>query len=297
MTERGSAWIIANAGAGTGMAPAVASRLAALLAKAGHRVVLRSTRDRDMGIGAAREAIASGAAAVIACGGDGTVSSVHSAVVGTDAAFGIVPSGSGDDIAAFLGFDGNLQALAASLSAPTRLVDVGVATCDDGSEATFLGVMSSGFDSAVNERANTMPRLAGQRYRVAMARELATFRPIAYRLTIDGVVVEVEAMLIAVGNGDRYGNGMRVCPASSATDGLLDVTVLRAVDRLTFVRLFPSVYSGGHVDKPSVDTYRGRSVRIEALGPSCYADGERVGLLPVTAQARPGALRILAPVS
>ena len=74
---------------------------------------LRSIADNSAEL---EQAIASGAAAVIACGGDGTVSSVHSAVVGTDAAFGIVPSGSGDDIAAFLGFDGNLQAATTRLA-------------------------------------------------------------------------------------------------------------------------------------------------------------------------------------
>ena len=75
-------------------------------------------------------------------------------------------------------------------------------------------MLSTGFDSAVNERANTMTRLRGQRYNVAIVRELASFRPAHYALTLDDEVISGEAMLVAVGNGSSYGGGMRICPAA-----------------------------------------------------------------------------------
>lgn len=292
-----TAWILANPRAGRGGATAAAAQLATMLRRRGIPSRVISTPDAAAAGQAATDAVQSGALAVIACGGDGTVNSVHAPLVGTDTPLGILPAGSGDDIATFLGFTTSADVLAARVGGPTTSVDVGSAIADDGAARTFLGVMSCGFDSAVNERANAMPRMAGQRYRVAMVRELASFRPQAYRVVLDDREQHFEAMLIAVGNGDRYGKGMRICPGSSASDGLLDVTVLTAISRTALLRLFPKVYSGRHVDEPSVQTFRAKDIRIEAMGPIAYADGERIGALPVRAGVRPAALRILAPVT
>ena len=145
----------------------------------------------------------------------------------------------------------------------------------------------------VNERANRMTWPKGKaRYLVAIIGELRTFRPVAYRATIGDVPVDDAAMLVAVGNGVSYGGGMKVCPAAIPDDGLLDVTWLRAVSTPTFLRVFPSVFAGTHVDKPYVSTYRAREVRLDAPGQLAYADGERVGPLPISIQARPRALRV-----
>jgi diacylglycerol kinase (ATP) len=154
-------------------------------------------------------------------------------------------------------------------------------------------VLTTGFDSSVNERANRMSRLGGQRYNVAMVRELASFRPLAYTVTIDGQEITSPGTLVTIGNGPQYGGGMRICPGALLDDGLLDITWLGAVSRVTLLRVFPSVYSGTHVEHPAVRTFRGRSLRVEAPGQIAYADGERIGPLPVDVEVRPGALRVL----
>ena len=100
-------------------------------------------------------------------------------------------------------------------------------------------------------------------------------------------------MLVSVGNGSRYGGGMRICPDARSDDGLLDVTWLGAVSKPTFLRVFPSVFRGTHVEHPAVRTFRGRSMRIAAEGQIAYADGERIGPLPVEIEVRPSALRVL----
>ncbi|MGZ4582735.1 MAG: hypothetical protein ACXVXG_19020, partial [Nocardioidaceae bacterium] len=76
---------------------------------------------------------------------------------------------------------------------------------------------------------------------------------------------------------------------------LLDVTVLGPISKLEFIRVFPKVYSGRHVDHPAVTVRRARCVSLAAAGVTAYADGERVAVLPVTAEVVPGALRVLAP--
>ncbi|MFB7396630.1 diacylglycerol kinase family protein [Streptomyces sp. NPDC056191] len=158
-------------------------------------------------------------------------------------------------------------------------------------------VLASGFDSRVNDRGNRMRLRAGRfTYDLAILAELAGFRPVPYRLTLDdGRVVETDATLVAVGNGSSYGGGMRICADARLDDGLLDVTVVGDCDRRTLIKVFPRVYKGTHLSHPKVTTYRVRSLTLEAPDTTAYADGEPLGSLPLTVSCVPGALRVLAP--
>lgn len=292
-------WLVANPQAGGGRALGHASLAARHLADRGIRVRLVHPGNALESTLVAQAAVASGARAILACGGDGTVHAVLQGLVGSDAPLGIVAAGSGDDIAASLGFDtaspraAAEQAVRLILGAHERRVDVGEVETDEGHTRYFVGVLTTGFDSSVNERANQMPRLAGQRYNAALIRELAAFRPLPYRVWLDEERVEAPATLVTIGNGPRYGGGMHICPSARPDDGILDVTWLGAVSKATLLRVFPTVYSGRHVEHPAVRTYRARTLRIEAPGQVAYADGERIGPLPIRVQVRPAALRIL----
>lgn len=247
---------------------------------------------------AAREAVAAGADLVIACGGDGTVHTVLQEVVGTESAFGILPLGTGNDNARALGIPrgGPEEAVDAMASATVRCVDVGVVRDPSGDQRYFLGVLSAGFDSAVNERANRMRRPQGTaRYLLAIVGELGSFRATQYHVSVDGRDMLGAAMLVAVGNGISYGGGMKVCPDARLDDGLLEVTWVREVPRRTFLTVFPRVFKGTHTGHPSVRTERGEKVRIAGAGPIAYADGERIGPLPLDVTVSAGALRVAAP--
>jgi len=292
-------WLIANPLAGDGRGTRMASTATAALQRAGIDCRLLLPTSAEDSTQMAREAVAADAVAVVACGGDGTVHAVLQGLVGSEVPLGIVAGGSGDDIAAGLGFvtegataiaDALVRAIGAGGS---RRVDVGEATAEDGTQRFFLGVLSTGFDSSVNERANRMRRLAGQRYNVAMLRELASFRPLPYDVLIDDERVRGAGMLVSVGNGPRFGGGMLICPEALSDDGLLDVTWLGAISKPAFLSVFPSVYTGAHIRHPAVRTYRARRLHISAPGQVAYADGERIGPLPVSIVVRPRALRIL----
>ena len=89
------------------------------------------------------------------------------------------------------------------------------------------------------------------------------------------------------------GSGMRICPAARPDDGLLQVVVVGPLGRAQFVRMKPKVYSGAHVDHPTVTVYRAARVELHADGITGYADGERAFALPVTVECVPGALTVL----
>jgi diacylglycerol kinase (ATP) len=251
---------------------------------------------------ACAEAVADGADALVAMGGDGTVNVAVQAVAGTPTALGIVPCGTGNDLALSLGVPPD--PVQAAIDLATRLVgrdtvavDAVRTTTPDGHPLKWWAcVLASGFDSAVNERANRMRWPRGpRRYDVAILAELARLRPLPYRLTLDGREMTTAAVMVAVGNTDAYGGGMRICPSADPTDGLLDVTVVGPVGRVELVRVKPRLYSGTHVDDPRVATYRAAEVRLDAPGVLAYADGEPLAPLPLVLTCVPGALSVLAP--
>jgi diacylglycerol kinase (ATP) len=295
----GVTWLVVNATAGGGRAAARASTAARVMTDAGLRVRLVQPTSAATTSAVTRQAIEEGARAVVACGGDGTVHAVIQGLADTSVPLAILPSGSGDDVAGSLGFmDGTSQAMATGLTdtirrGTSRLVDLGEVQAADGTTEVFLAVLSTGFDSSVNERANGLARLGGQRYNVAMVRELASFRALPYRVVVDGVTHEGPGMLVSVGNGPRFGGGMLVCPDALLDDELLDITWLGEISIPRFLGVFPRVYKGTHVNHPAVQTMRGQVMEIDAPGQVAYADGERVGPLPVTVRVRPAALRVL----
>ncbi len=241
----------------------------------------------------ARRAVAEGYDALVAVGGDGMVHVVLQAVAGTGTPLGIVPAGSGNDFARLMGLSINDAAAAADVVARGAVRTVDAARVAD---SWFAGVLSSGFDSNVNERANRMTWPRGRmRYNVAIMAELRVFHALPFRIVLDGQPIERDAMLVAVGNGSSYGGGMQVCPGALIDDGLLQVTVLGRVSKPEFLRVFPRVYKGTHVEHPAVSTHSARSVRLEAPGVVAYADGERICDLPVDITCVPGALDVLVP--
>ncbi|SCG49789.1 diacylglycerol kinase [Micromonospora echinaurantiaca] len=291
--------VLANPTAGRGRHRGLLPGLLDRLAATGRPVRLLEAHSADQAEAACHAAVADGVAALVAVGGDGTVHRALQAVAGTPVPFGPVPAGTGNDFAVDTGFPADplaaVEVIADALRAGrTRPVDLARLTGADGTRRWYGAVLAAGFDAIVNERANRMRWPRGpRRYDLAILVELARLRPRRYKLRLDGEPQEVDAVLVAVGNAPSYGGGMRICPDADLTDGLLDVVVGGRFDRLTLMRVKPSIYQGTHVRHPLVRSYRVREVELAAEGITTYADGERVLDLPVTVTAVPAALRLL----
>jgi diacylglycerol kinase (ATP) len=237
--------------------------------------------------------------ALVAVGGDGTVHLALQAVAGSGVPFGIVPTGTGNDFAAEAGVPVDPVAAARAVvdalgAGRTRVVDLGRVAGPDCRPCWFGAVLGAGFDAIVNERANAMRWPKGPiRYDIAVLAELFRLAPRRYTMTLDGVTVEQDAVLVAVANAASYGGGMRMCPDADITDGLLDVLVAGPLSRTTLLRLQPRVHKGTHVGHRAIRTYRARTVEVAADGITAYADGERICPLPITVTAVPAALTLL----
>jgi diacylglycerol kinase (ATP) len=224
---------------------------------------------------------------VIAVGGDGLLHLVLQKTVPAQIPLAVIPAGTGNDFVRTLGWSlTNIdQLLEKVLTTAPRSIDLGLV---DGE--WFGAILSTGFDSVVNERANAMSWPKGpMKYNVAIAFELPSFKPRHYEITLDDRTISTEAMLIAVSNGCSYGGGMLVCPQADISDGLFDVMVLHPISKLEFIKVFPKVFKGTHISHPAVEIVRSKKVSITSDAVA-YADGERIGQLPVSAECISGAL-------
>ncbi|MET3949635.1 YegS/Rv2252/BmrU family lipid kinase [Arthrobacter sp. UYEF36] len=271
---------------------------------AGAAVLLLCEDSYDALARAVDRALASGADALVVVGGDGMVHLGVNALAGSGLPYGtvplgIVPTGTGNDVARALGVPthdvpGACAAVLAAVGSGGRLIDAGRLS-SSGTSRWFAGVLSAGFDAAVNERANAWRWPRGKaRYPLAMLRELASFRAINYTVTADGERWRQGAMLVSVANGQSIGGGMKVTPDAVLDDGYLDLFIVSPLSRLGLLKVFPKVFSGGHLGHPAVHIRRVRRVELSAESVVAYADGERIGPLPLTIEVVPGAVRVLA---
>ena len=224
---------------------------------------------------------------LLSVGGDGLFHLLLQFAIEFKVPLAIVPGGTGNDFYRTLGwFDHDLnEYLEHLISVEPSLVDVGAV---DGEY--FGAVLSSGFDSVVNERANRLKWPKGPaKYNLAIVLEFPKFEPIEFKIFADEKVLDVAAMLIAIGNGRSYGGGMQVCPDADLHDGLFDIMILHPVSKLEFIKVFPTVYKGTHVEHPQVEVIRAKAIRIESSAVA-YADGERIGQLPVQVESLPQSL-------
>jgi diacylglycerol kinase (ATP) len=224
---------------------------------------------------------------VIAVGGDGLVHLVLQKITPAQIPLAIIPAGTGNDFVRTLGWSlTEIDLLLESIiSKKPKQLDLGLV---DGE--WFAAILSTGFDSIVNEKANSMSWPKGpMKYNAAIAIELPRFKARHYEITLDDRTISTQAMLIAVSNGCSYGGGMMVCPDADITDGLFDVMVLHPISKLEFAKVFPKVFKGSHVTHPAVEIVRSRKVSISAKAVA-YADGERIGQLPISAECVSGAL-------
>ena len=309
MSGPGPVGLLVNPTAGRGAGFAAGARVRAELRRLGHAVTDLSGPDLDAARAAARRA-AGELQALVVVGGDGLVHAAVQEVAGTATALGIVPAGTGNDVARGLDLPlGDPVAAVAAVSAALRsgarrAVDAVRVRSAEG-ERWYASILASGVDALVNERANAWRWPPGPaRYTLAAVRELLGVRGVPLRITLDGRVLEQEVLLVAVANTRCYGGGLAMAPGADPADGLLDVVVVDALPTVPAVRLFAKLRSGEHLGSPAVHVHRARTVRLEPLEaaagarrrrlPRPHADGEPVGRLPLTCEVVPAALQVLA---
>ena len=172
----------------------------------------------------------------------------------------------------------------------------------------FCCVGGVGLDVEVARRANQLPRAVRRRggYLLSILPALLGFQPLAVKVKTwrddpsRGLDVRHDgtAMVVAFANTPTYGGGILIAPQAKLDDGELDVCVVGSMVKIRLLRLFPSVYSGRHLQIPEVKYFQADRLRIETEKPSdVYADGEYVCSTPVDVTVERAALKVIVPVS
>lgn len=288
--------LLTNPTAGRGRGARHRDAALARLRESGFVVRNLAGRDADEAAELARGCVADGVEALVVCGGDGLVHLGVQAVAGTGVPLGLIPAGTGNDVARYLGIPRTDPVAAADRVVASRRRTIDLARSGD---RWFVTVLAAGFDAIVNERANAMTWPRGQmRYNLATLAELRTFRPIPYVLELDDGsgprTVEHEAMLVAVGNGPSFGGGLRITEGALLDDGMLDVVVITEMSKTKLARSYPRLFTGRIDGVAEYVHHRVERVTVAAPGIVSYADGERFGALPLTVECVPGALEVIA---
>jgi len=199
----------------------------------------------------------------VAVGGDGTVNEVARGILKRgEGVLGIIPSGTGNDLAKVLKIEENVDlALVNIFEKDTTKIDIGLAK-----DKYFFNIASLGFDAQVVRSTELIRKVIRGKiaYVLGVITTLVGYRKRIIKVTIDGVKIERNAMLIAVGNGQYYGGGMQILPMSIINDGEFDICIVKDISNLKILFLFPSIFKGEHIKyKKYVDFYKGKEVLVE----------------------------------
>lgn len=303
--DRAYAFLV-NPLSGGGAAPEAVVPVARLLRDAGARVEVTYTAGPQATVDLIDAAVGRGEV-VVSVGGDGMLSSVAGRVAEAGGTLGVVPAGRGNDFARMLGLPHEPADVARVLLDGTpRTVDlVSLQLPGAAGPRVVAGSVYCGVDARAGEIVDRVRWMPGRvQYPYAALHSLATYRPVALHLEVDGTAYDFRAATVVVANSGYYGSGMRIAPDARVDDGLLDVVVIEAASRRELIRALPKVYDGGHVALPEVHVLRGRSVRVSGTpAVPIGGDGEPLGHLPASpvAPARidvlPAALPVLHPPS
>lgn len=244
-----------------------------------------------------RRAIGQGVETIVVVGGDGMVNSAGAALLGTETALAVIPTGSGNGWARHFGVPLTLSgAVRALASSERQTMDVGFVN-----GRAFFVTCSLAWDAALVEAFERYPVRGVLSYVLAGAQELGTYPRQTFRVELDGGASEAfpDPLVFTVANLTQYGGGAIIAPGAKADDGWLEMVVLerqnaaRAISRL-------GAWFRGTVDRiPEISTRRFRSMRVvrERAGP-IQLDGEALESGPeVKVEIRPAALNIRVPRS
>lgn len=291
-------YLLGNPASGRGRGARALARVTGLLEARGVRPTVLRTTGPTEAVALARQAAAEGADLLLVIGGDGTIRDVAegiltAATAPTNTILGIVPAGTGNDLARTLGLSTDLaRAVATALDGANRELDVW-----RWNDRPFVNIAGVGLDAAVAGAVNQKFRtLRGPLAYIAGALyTLPRFQPFSLTLRLTDGEWTGTVWLAAFASGRCYGGGMQIAPAANPGDGLLDVVVVEETSRWELLRQLPGLFSGRHIRHPKVRIVRAASVEVHAPPQDVTLDGELLGVTPARVHRDPQRLRVRVP--
>lgn len=212
--------------------------------------------------GVIHAAIEQGIHLIVACGGDGTITAVARALVGTHATLGIIPNGTQNNIALSLAIPNKIPDAVASLRSGHKIkVDVGMVSCGQ-STTPFLEVCSVGLVSTIFSSVDDIQH--GNLARVGeFLSTLAAAPPADIHMRLDGKLdMESLGHVVLVSNMPFIGFHYPLGAPDSYKDGLLDVLFFANLSKLELLNYVFQGVGMIEAEDPRIQHYHVRSVEI-----------------------------------
>jgi diacylglycerol kinase (ATP) len=233
---------------------------------------------------------------VILAGGDGTMNAASDALVECRLPFGILPTGTANDLARTLHIPTDLAEAAAVIAGGRRhAIDLGRVSGKHFFNAASVGLAAEIVRHHTHERKRRFWIFA---YVLSVRDAYRTTRAFRARLRCDGRELQLRAIQITVGNGRHYGGGMTVSEDAAIDDGWLNVYWLKPGNFWRLLVLFPALRFGRLRRSKAVHVTRGRVIELITRRPMpVNTDGELTVTTPAEFRVVPGALEVFVPAS
>ena len=269
--------------------------LACLLAH-GIEAEVQYTTPEDTGQGLAAQAAINHTELVIVAGGDGTVHAVACGLIGTEAALGIIPTGTMNNLARSLHIPETIEeACAVIAEGRAHAIDVGKINDHVFIEVAGIGLEAALFPAAEEFKSpGVWSTLHGM---LSGLRTLLAFRPATLRIALDNKKRRaINAIQVTICNAPFYGAHLQAAPEAVMDDGLLDIVVYRHFSKFEYLRHAFSISQGKRVYQPKIRRLRAHTLHITASIPvEIQADGVVYGHTPAAVRVLPGTLRVCVP--
>ncbi len=291
--------IIYNPHAGSGQAEKQLPDIEAYLTKNGLDYVLKITgRPKDVRSLVTQSEL-NHYSAVIGAGGDGTLFEVVNALMRVRPEqrlpLGVLPVGTGNAFSRELGLKPSdwKKAIDIIQRNNPKPVDVGKVQTSD-QQYYFINIVGIGLVVNIGQTTQKIKKLGPVSYSLAALWETMRIKPNQVKISIDGELIEDNLVFVEIANSRYTGTSFKIAPEAKIDDGFLDIILLKPIARWRILNLFPTIYSGRHIEHPEIETHRGKTITLTTTEPMpLMPDGEFIGHTPATITCESQALQLL----
>ncbi|MEP6677096.1 MAG: YegS/Rv2252/BmrU family lipid kinase [Ferruginibacter sp.] len=168
---------------------------------------------------------------IVICGGDGTVNQVAYALFGVNINIGIVPMGSGNGLAFAAGIPKNSgKALDVIFKNSAILIDSFLIN-----KKFSCMLCGLGFDAQVAHDFAKQKKRGLATYVKQSIKNFVSAKPFPFSIETENKTFDCDAWFISIANSNQFGNNFTIAPKASLCDGLLDIVVVKKMNKLLLV--------------------------------------------------------------
>ena len=245
----------------------------------------------------AREISIEGIAGLCSIGGDGTMHELINGLMERSdnkmIHIGLITGGTGNSFMHDLNCLDPIEAVQRILTNQVRKIDIFKA---ETKERTFYGfnIIGWGMPTDINLLAEKMRWLGSQRYNIASVLEVLKYKSRLARIEIEGKMIDADFGFVIGCNTIHTGKGMKMAPHAKLDDGLLDLIIVKKAGRIKFLKMFPKIFTGKHIEDPIVEYQQVKKFCIYPERKNILnIDGELLGETPVVVEVIPKKIEVL----